>query len=735
MGEARALAWLQRLLPAHRAAAVRRSFAGPASGVAVSAASFAQREAEGYLDDTLVVSTDEFGRIVAIHASHRESAQMVLPLEVGESLGEQIAALSAPLGAALQRARVEQRARQMTGLGAWRDRVLWLGLDYEPASAPGAGRATLAVSEIAGAAGTSCPTGLAEFIGRYDAVSLALCDFVSWAAAEGAFEKGLPARLRSLAASFGLDAAALYQVPAGSRSATLLAESRSGRRRKHDVGAYRLDDPIGADLLRQPRIVEFDADLRLPEALRAVMAPGYRHAAVALCMSSGEVTGMLVMSGREACALTAHEVEAFSIAAATLGHWLMARHLREQKVELEGVVSTQQATAQAISRSLDVDHTYRAVARSVSAVVKDSECLQFAREDDSFRLTAVASSAYDAWELAGCVVTLDRGAETVDALRHEQAFLIEGGSGRHGLTLSDVVLARTDGYPLVFMPMVVRDELMGALVLYPSRRDRARYTASELHRAEAFAEQAAIAISNAHLHRNLAESTDRVNSLLVGIGGVRERERRVFASIVHDDIVQSMVAAVYELEALRDEAPEAISEDVDRAVDLLRGSIGDARRVISEMRPPVLDSMSLAESLQMLAERFDREVPCRVKAEAQHIPGLSGQANVACYRMAREALVNAIRHAGADVIRVCLAADWTLEGRVLHLVVEDDGVGIENTRSLAVDHYGLAMMEEQAAMLGGHMTVGPRSGGGTLVSISVPLAQGHNREKVASVDV
>ena len=197
--------------------------------------------------------------------------------------------------------------------------------------------------------------------------------------------------------------------------------------------------------------------------------------------------------------------------------------------------------------------------------------------------------------------------------------------------------------------------------------------------------------------------------------------------------MQSVVGAVYELEALRDVAPEAISEDVSRALGLLRGSIDDARRVISEMRAPVLDSMTLAQSLQMLAERFDRKGQCRVTADVRHIPGLSAQASAACYRVAREAMVNAVRHSRADSIAVRLTTGWTLEGRVLHLLIEDNGIGIEKAPVPAGDHYGLTMMEEQSAMLGGHMSVGSRSRGGTVVSISVPLAQGRNREKVVSI--
>jgi signal transduction histidine kinase len=680
---------------------------------------------------TWLIETDEFGRIASL--SPLGPAHGSLSVRIGESLCTQMTALSPSVGLSLERARLEQRSRHVTGFGNSGDEALWLSVDFLPGERPGCGQVTLNLYELVAGGDSVAPSDLVESLKRKSVLTLALREFLAAVATDVTFETTLPFHLRALAAAFLCDTAALFVVDPGSETVTLTAESRRGRKVKQ-LALEGLADPIFADLLQRPRLVEFDSALPVSEALAATMVPGYRYVTVSPCSSLGQTRGFLLLSSRHPEPLEAQQIDALDVVATALGQWMALRQLDRQKTDLESVVSTQQATAQAISRNLDVDHTYRAVARSVSIVVKDSDCLLFAREDESSRFKAVASSAYDAWELAGCTVNLDGGAAAVEFLLHEQPFLAPGFSEAHGICLSANVIHKTDGRPIVLMPMVVRDELLGLLLLYPSRRGRKQYSANELHRAESFAEQAAIAISNARLHCTLEESTDRIKSLLVGVGGVREREQRRFASIVHDDIVQSVVGAVYELEALRDDAPDALIEDLDRTVDLLRRSIDDARRVISELRAPVLEGMGLAESLQLLAERLDRQVPARVKADVRHIPGLSAQASAACYRMAREALTNAIRHASADVIKISMKAEWTLEGRVLYLTIEDDGIGIENTRPQDLDHYGLAMMEEQAAMLGGQMSAALRPGGGTLVSISLPLAQGRNREKVATGD-
>jgi signal transduction histidine kinase len=88
---------------------------------------------------------------------------------------------------------------------------------------------------------------------------------------------------------------------------------------------------------------------------------------------------------------------------------------------------------------------------------------------------------------------------------------------------------------------------------------------------------------------------------------------------------------------------------------------------------------------------------------------------VACYRIAQEAMTNVVRHAGAGNcwIRITLDED----ARVLHLEVEDDGRGIgENDRA----GVGMSSMRERAEELGGSCTVGPSLGGGTLVSALLP---------------
>ena len=200
----------------------------------------------------------------------------------------------------------------------------------------------------------------------------------------------------------------------------------------------------------------------------------------------------------------------------------------------------------------------------------------------------------------------------------------------------------------------------------------------------------------------------------------REEERQAFAHVVHDDIVQPIVGATYRLEAFRRAVPNESLAEFDKTVALLRGSIDDARRVIWELRPPVLDGLGLQDALVSLAGRADRDGRAHVNVDVEDIQGLSEGPTTALYKIAREALLNAQRHSHASRIFISLSQVEGGERPLVRLVVEDDGVGFDLTE-LKPDHYGHAMMEEQAALVGGRFTITSSCELGTAVEAVVPL--------------
>jgi signal transduction histidine kinase len=145
-------------------------------------------------------------------------------------------------------------------------------------------------------------------------------------------------------------------------------------------------------------------------------------------------------------------------------------------------------------------------------------------------------------------------------------------------------------------------------------------------------------------------------------------------------------------------------------------AVGDVRRVVDALRPPAIDEVGLVGALRLVADRMEGPAGPSVSIEADgSFDDLPAAVEVAAYRIAAEAITNAVRHADANECRVRLTA-----GDTVAVVVEDDGRGLMAERP---DGIGLASMSERAAELGGDVRVEARPGGGTRVVARLPLGR------------
>jgi len=271
----------------------------------------------------------------------------------------------------------------------------------------------------------------------------------------------------------------------------------------------------------------------------------------------------------------------------------------------------------------------------------------------------------------------------------------------------------------VLVPLFAQQELVGSLLVYASGRRR-RYSPLEIAELRSVGEQAAIAIHNARLYRDLADSQASVEALLTRLTRIREQERQALARVVHDDIVQSIVGALYRLDDVRDTVPTGQADEFDQAVAVLRQSVDDARRVIWELRPPAIDGLGLPAALRSLAARAGHG-QAAVSVSIAEIAGLSDAVTTGLYKIAREALLNSLHHASARRIDITLV-DVASPGRTTaRLLVEDDGVGFVAGGPPDGGHYGTVMMEEQATLIGATMSIDTEPGCGTRVEVVVPL--------------
>ncbi len=171
-----------------------------------------------------------------------------------------------------------------------------------------------------------------------------------------------------------------------------------------------------------------------------------------------------------------------------------------------------------------------------------------------------------------------------------------------------------------------------------------------------------------------------------------------------------------------DAAGNFLSSDPDRAAALLRElrtsaaeAIDDVRRLVYALRPPALDELGLVGALRRHVDQFDVERPVVAVHAPEPLSPLPAAVEVAAYRIAVEALTNAVRHAGAHRVEVHLSCSPTPPCG-LSLVVTDDGSGDGDW----IAGVGLTSMRERLAELGGTVSAGPADGGGR-VSARLPL--------------
>jgi signal transduction histidine kinase len=256
------------------------------------------------------------------------------------------------------------------------------------------------------------------------------------------------------------------------------------------------------------------------------------------------------------------------------------------------------------------------------------------------------------------------------------------------------------------VPITVKGQAVGDLYL-TNKRGVAEFSMDDQRLVERFAAHAGLAIENARL-------SERVQALAV----VEERER--IGRDLHDGVIQRMYGVALGLDDVAELAsrdPVAAGERIDRAIDALHEAIAEVRTFIYGLRPGLDTDGSLGSALESLAEETRLNTTIEIDVAAQRVANLSPVARGELLTIAREALSNVVRHAGATRATIGVAAS---EGK-LRLVIADDGGGFDVTAPAADGHHGLANMRRRAESLGGALVAESAPGAGARIIVTVPL--------------
>ena len=265
----------------------------------------------------------------------------------------------------------------------------------------------------------------------------------------------------------------------------------------------------------------------------------------------------------------------------------------------------------------------------------------------------------------------------------------------------------------VKLPLLYGDESLGELHVAP-RGDDHELTRRDRELLGALVRQAGVAIQAAQLTHELQQSRER---LVIA----REEERRRLRRDLHDGIGPTLASLAQRI----DTASYLVADEPERTTLLLqevkgqvRMTIADLRRVVENLRPPVLDEFGLvaAVSDHLIPAQAHRGLAIQCIAGEPLTP-LPAAVEVAAFRIVQEALSNVVRHAEARRAVVHLLLE---RSDLLVVEVADDGRGLPATRRAGV---GLRSMRERAEELGGTLAVRSRTSGGTVVRAELPFTQ------------
>lgn len=222
--------------------------------------------------------------------------------------------------------------------------------------------------------------------------------------------------------------------------------------------------------------------------------------------------------------------------------------------------------------------------------------------------------------------------------------------------------------------------------------------------------------------QSLFASREQARELAGKLLSAQEDERRRLARELHDDLTQRLAAAAIVAGSLEHEAassvasPERLAELKQDLVDISK----DVHRMSRQIHPAILDDLGLADALRSECGRLadGRQIPIRIRY-GELPEELPMSAAVCLYRIAQEALWNAVKHSQSEKIELTISAD----DESIHLEIRDWGVGFSAHESNGKAGIGLASMKERARLVHGILDIKSVPGQGTIVAVDVPLPE------------
>jgi nitrate/nitrite-specific signal transduction histidine kinase len=377
-------------------------------------------------------------------------------------------------------------------------------------------------------------------------------------------------------------------------------------------------------------------------------------------------------------------------------------HLEQRVADRTKELAALNAIATAVSGSLDLEEILDHALEKTLEVTGLDAGAAFRLDEESQTLILMAHRGLT--ETSSRQITHIPLAVSVAAIAAREGYPVVQPVAEYPDSTLREVLEIEDVQQVVGVPFVAKGTMVGALSL--GSRSTREFSTEDLSLLAGIGRQVGVAVENARLHQETEQ-----------LAVMKERQR--LARELHDSVTQSLYSLTLLAEAGRRLAGSGDTERVKtylaRLGETAQQALKEMRLLVYELRPLVLETEGLVGALQQRLDAVEKRAGVQSRLLVEGALDLPPGLEEGLYRIAQEALNNALKHAAASAVTVHICAD----GEGVRLDVTDNGEGFDPAAASDRGGLGFTSMRERAERLDGILAVRSAPGEGTTVSIAI----------------
>jgi len=195
-----------------------------------------------------------------------------------------------------------------------------------------------------------------------------------------------------------------------------------------------------------------------------------------------------------------------------------------------------------------------------------------------------------------------------------------------------------------------------------------------------------------------------------------KRNRSLLACEIHDGLAQKLAGVLMQLQAIKS-AQQPPQGTLQTAIQILQDSINEVRRLMTGLRPPILDEAGLVAAIESVIRNIQQQDGPMIEFAANgQIERMSALLETGVFRIVQESLANACRYSQSEKIRIAIEK----VEQDIHVEIQDWGIGFDPSQ-VEAHCFGLRGIQERARLLGGRAVIDSEPGKGTRITVALPL--------------